>query len=300
VGDGRRSQTSRGSFKITSVAGSRRLRKESLHAVPTPQSLAEVNAERSADLSGFNPFKRLRGGESDTKLTREEIVEKLNRVPTFCLVDAAENAIAIPNEDGGHDVCWFLDAAEAQDLLELTVEANPDAKGIHLAVSPLGAVFDLCGGFKGLKGQKTSKTPLPFKGGTLKLCGPRTMLASSESALQEQLRKQGIKPGEWVLPVLCHNDLQAEDLMPFFFDSVDFKAGWSQAYGEDKAMPDNVAIMDLRLLTNQMLNSGGFDWRKCQFVTSMQAMKVAGELQAAAKAKAATAADNEEDSDAGA
>lgn len=77
---------------------------------------------------------RLRGGA----LSREEIVEKLNRVPTFAIVNGDDVVLPISTASGGKDICWFTDAAEAKELLEVTRAANPEAD-VQLAVTPLCA-----------------------------------------------------------------------------------------------------------------------------------------------------------------
>ena len=76
---------------------------------------------------------RLRGGDSNLieeqlkrqgnigPLSREEIVEKLNAVPTFCIMQDDGSVISLPDLDGeeSEECCtWFTDAAEAQATLK--------------------------------------------------------------------------------------------------------------------------------------------------------------------------------------
>ena len=68
---------------------------------------------------------RFRGGEDDS--VRKEVLAKLNQFPTFCILNGEGQVIGLPNDEGGHDVCWYIDAAEAKELLELTVAGNPCA-----------------------------------------------------------------------------------------------------------------------------------------------------------------------------
>ena len=74
---------------------------------------------------------RLRGGADEADPHKEEIIERLNQCPTFYILDGESKLVALPNEEGGHDVCWFIDADEVQQVLELTIAANPD-EGYHL------------------------------------------------------------------------------------------------------------------------------------------------------------------------
>ena len=136
----------------------------------------------------------LRGGA----LTREEIVAKLNRVPTFAIVDGEERVLPITTESGA-DICWFTDAAEAQELLELTKAANPDV-AVHLAVTPLGEAFIKCNGWPDAEDGEEEQGA-SYVAGTLKIRGTRKVVDANAEALQQQQRAQGITPGAWVLPV---------------------------------------------------------------------------------------------------
>lgn len=80
-------------------------------------------------------------------LSREEIVRKLNSVPTFCLANADKSIVGIENPKGGEMCCWFVDAAEARAWLELATKENPDVRGLHLGVTPLGIAFSFAAGW---------------------------------------------------------------------------------------------------------------------------------------------------------
>ena len=82
------------------------------------------------------------GGElAGAALTREEIIRKLNAVPTFCLLNADKSIVGMENPNGGEMCCWFLDPAEARAWLAAAVKENPDVRGLHLGVTPLGMAF---------------------------------------------------------------------------------------------------------------------------------------------------------------
>ena len=104
----------------------------------------------------------LRGGAEDaappaapsvapTALTPEEITEKLNRVPTFCIMQGDGSVISLPDPAGaeGDECCtWFTDAAEAQYTFKRVCAANPELvdEGLRLQTHGLGDVFAMCGG----------------------------------------------------------------------------------------------------------------------------------------------------------
>ena len=226
----------------------------------------------------------LRGGG----LSREAILDKLNRVPTFSIVTADDRVVPMPSPDGddSEDVCWFTDAAEAQELLELTQAANPEATDLRLAVTPLGHAFDRCGGWV-----DGSTEDGGYTSGRLMIRGPRHARDASEAALAEQSRAQGIEPAAWCVPVYCHDDFQVEGkMMPFFFSSADFAAGWERSGREAELLPANLAVMDLRMLVHQMETTETFDWSIFTFVSSTAAYALAQELMAAAKGEAGSGA----------
>ena len=63
-----------------------------------------------------------------------------------------------------------------------------------------------------------------------------------------------------------------------------FNAGWVRAKRDPDALPENLAVMDLRVLVKQMEQTDVFDWRIFTFVSSEEAYNVARTLIADAKA----------------
>ena len=218
------------------------------------------------------PLLRLRGGG----LSREEIIDKLNKVPTFAIVNDEDQVIPLADQDGSRDVCWFTDAAEAQQLLELTKAANPEnADVLRLAVTPMGQAFLRCGGFDA---EEDVEEGQQFLGGTLKLRGPRAIVEANTEALRSQQVAQGIKPGAWVVPIYCHDDFQTEQMMPMFMSPADFASGWKRTGRPQDAVPENLAVMELRVLVKQMEQTDVFNWRIFQFVSSEEAYALAQQL----------------------
>jgi len=221
---------------------------------------------------------RLRGGG----LTKDEIIEKLNRVPTFAVVNNDGIVVPMTAADGSADVCWFLDPEEAKETLALTLTSHPEAEGhLRLACSPLGVVFEMCNGFPEAEaGQDAEEEGSPkYLGGTLRLVGPRESgSGSNEAALREQQKAQGIEPGAWVLATCCHDDFQTETIMPIFFSQDGFVAGWTRSGKPADSVPENLAVMDLRVLVKQMRDSDVFNWKIFTFVTTPAAYALAQEL----------------------
>lgn len=217
----------------------------------------------------------LRGGS----LTREDVIDKLNKVPTFAIVDENDHVVPIRTETGA-DICWFTDAAEVQKLLELTRAASPD-RTFHIAVTPLGAAFAQCQGFASIGDDGDSEAPHDgYLKGTLKLRGPRAVVDAAQEELRAQQAAQGVEPGDWVLPVYCHDDFQTPQMMPMFFSAEDFSAGWTRSGRSADNMPGQLAMMDLRVLVKQMSETDAFDWSIFAFVSSEAAYTLAQEVMA--------------------
>ena len=156
---------------------------------------------------------RLRGGadipdgtgtSTGLRLSREEITAKLNRVPTFCIMQGDGSVISLPDPAGaeGDECCtWFTDAAEAQYTFKRVCAANPELvdEGLRLQTHGLGDVFAMCGGWPREEGEATTEV-------TLRIKGPSALLKPVESQLVDALRQQGLEPGSWreCSPVTSH------------------------------------------------------------------------------------------------
>ena len=192
------------------------------------------------------------------------------------------------NEDGGEDVCWFVDAAEAKQALEMTLAAHPEAKDmLRLACSPLGVVFNICKGFppvEGEEGENEEETGAAYLGGNLKIVGSKDS-AGSGAALREQQVAQGMTPSKWNVATFCSDDFQTDNVMPIFFSQSGFAAGWVRSGKTAETVPQNLAVMDLCVLVKQMRDSDVFNWEIFTFVTTPDAYALAQELTEQAKKK---------------
>ena len=213
---------------------------------------------------------RLRGGDTapGKSLTQDEIMQKLNAVPTFCIVDEDENLVNLQTDEGEPAVRFFIDAGDAQEALEMTVVGSPELRSPHLSAMPLGVAFTACGNSR--------------PGARFVMQGPRRALDESEDEVRAQLEKQNIDPDGWLLPVYCADDFQTEQLFPLFFSKDDLTAGWVRAgKPESEAMFLITTVMDLRSLVLNMEHSDGMPWAIFQLVASKEAYALARELQAA-------------------
>ena len=155
---------------------------------------------------------RLRGGDAiddggadgGGRLSHEDIEAKLNRVPTFCLVNADDQFVRMPGKDSIEEVIFFIDAAEAIEALELNRAGNPEAE-LRLATLPLGAAFTACGGWP----------DEPPRGAHYVLRGARAAVTAKGDEARAQLKAMGLNAmaeSEWVLP--CEDGVRTTSPCP--------------------------------------------------------------------------------------
>ena len=77
-------------------------------------------------------------------LSRQEVVDKLNAVPVFSIVNGAEQMVQTPDKESGELACrFYLEIDDAKAALQELRNNNPNAM-IDVAVTPLGTAFALC------------------------------------------------------------------------------------------------------------------------------------------------------------
>ena len=77
-------------------------------------------------------------------LTRQEILGRLNAVPTFSVSSGALGLLATAGDDDDEPSCrFYLELSDARATVDALRAANPTAE-IELAVVPLGTAFALC------------------------------------------------------------------------------------------------------------------------------------------------------------
>ncbi|KAL1525129.1 hypothetical protein AB1Y20_020001 [Prymnesium parvum] len=200
-------------------------------------------------------------------LSREEIVRKLNAVPTFCLANADKSIVGIENPKGGEMCCWFLDPAEARAWLATAIKENPDVRGLHLGVTPLGIAYSFA----------VEWAPVQFIG-ELRLQGNQAIVEQMAPKLCEQIRAQGMDPGPWQLPVFLCDELQSPDLLPVFFSRATLVEAWVESGRSKETVPANLSVIDLRVLVAQM-QTDAFSWRTLTFVGSADSVALVHEAK---------------------
>ena len=220
-------------------------------------------------------------------LTEQEIVDKLNAVPVFSVVNRERQMVPQPAGEAGELACTFyLDLEEAANALQRLEEANPQV-ALQLAPTPLGTAFALCewqrgeadGG--GADGAAATPVGLRLQASQSEVASVAEVLASTPAPplLKRRDGQQGALPlfGSDALRFRASAAEGAADadgdggadgggtLLPLFLRRSDLRAAWLASGGGDADMPE-VQVTDLRTLAWQMQVDGAQDWRPLLFV----------------------------------
>ena len=138
-------------------------------------------------------------------------------------------------------------------------------------MTPLGAAFEACGGWAGggaeAAGTGAAASPV--------LRGSRSVVEATAPKLREQVQGQGLEVGAWQVPIFCCGEMQTSTSTPFFFTHADLVEFWVAAGGQREEVPQQVALMDLRVLVAQM-QTDAFPWSTAKLICSRQAAELAG------------------------
>ena len=272
-----------------------------------PDSRAVVSASRQQLLS-------LRGGEDSSNsdsddnadaavekrgLTRREIAAKLNEMPTFCVTneDGGVAMFRVRDDDGKFKstVCFFLEPEEAKASLQAMQDAMPNTK-LKLTLIGLGAAFEHCRGWHSVAKSKlvataadadddaaflTSDPPPTTPNGEaieMRIMGNHALVNATSSAMTTMLDEHKITADGWTLPVFICNELQSKSIYPAFLKPSDLKKTWVAAGRSEDSIPNDIMVVDLRLIISQMRTDAN-DWTRLHLVPSEDAILLAQELQ---------------------
>ena len=227
-------------------------------------------ASMPASMSADEPLKAV-------ALTRDEIVAKLNHIPTFAIVNDDGQMVGLQDKDSGvFACCWFTDPDEAKALHEATRAANPDKK-LKLVVAGMGGAFASCNGFSDNQKETEDLKTTDDDKVELRLQGTHGLVGNLKPKLLTLLEKQGIDPGCWTLPVFMCEELQSRAICPVFLHPADLAATWAKAGRDPAKLPENLTVMDLRMLVAAMQTDANA-WSLIQFVGSAKAAELAMEI----------------------
>jgi len=232
---------------------------------------------------------RLRGGQASdappkNALTRDEITDKMNAVPAFCIMNGNGGMVGVRGKDDGKEaINWFTDAAEAKAILAVMKEHNPGVE-LELGVHGLGTAFRLCKGWgdsEEVQEKMQTEGAKPFAG-ELRVQGNMPLMKETTPRLTELLEEAGIDKGGWQLPIFLCEELQSSSMLPVFLSPADLAATWEKSGRKKEDLPEGITMMDIRMLAAQMQTEDN-PWRVIQFVGSQEAYELVREIQEAAR-----------------
>ena len=221
------------------------------------------------------------GGPPKRTMEPNQIVQKLNAIPTFCLLSGEDALLGLrdlTDESGQRKICtWFTDPTQATEMLTQCKAHSPDiAEGLHLGITPLGMAYAFACGW----------AELPFS-------GDKQVHGSSEAYkgtknLTELMRQQAVAQGfearTWHVPVFSCPELATPARMPFFLSQKALAEGWLVTGRKLSDLePDKVAVCDLGVVVHQM-QTGAFDGSKVQFIAERKAIALVNECKQAGAA----------------
>lgn len=219
-------------------------------------------------------------------LSKQEVVNLLDSVPVFNIVNDERKIIGTFDEAGTECIRWYADVDEAESALVVAQLRCPDMP-LHLAVTPLGTAFALS------EKWQSSPSALP-----LKLHASKTVTAG----LAEELG--ATVDADDIFPVFSCEELSNSRVMPFFLSRQDLADTWVAAGRPAASIPQELTVTLLRTLTKLMLerplerqdsgaDTGGggsaaqaasVNWRTSMFIASTKATRKAQQLQEAEEA----------------
>lgn len=259
-----------GKSKKKKAAGSAATDDELLdQAIADNAKLAEKRAEEQRLAEAQQQMQQAPASEpppAKAALSPEAIIEKLNAVPTFCLLNGDQNIVSMEDGEGEESCAWFTDADEAREMLKAAKAQNPDVP-LHMGVTPLGLAFALAVGWAE-----------SIFVGNMRLQGKSSVVSQMSHMLQQQLEAQGMEPSTWHLPVFCCDELSSPTVMPVFLSRADLVAAWITSGRSRESVPPNLAVIDLRVLVSQM-QTDAFAWSTVAFVGSPRSVELVREAK---------------------
>lgn len=223
-------------------------------------------------------------------LQRQEIVDKLDAVPVFSVVNRQTRQVVPASTENGVLCCYFhLDVDEAAESLAMLQRRNPSLP-LALTATPLGTAFALCEWERqaSQEDEEEDSEGLGFADDDydedpdapkieLRLQAARAEVEVATPLLAEApvpplLRRRNQVAG--ALPLFGSDQIRfaseegaaaGNEQLPLFFKRAELGAAWLASGGAEDAMPP-VQVTDLRTLAWQMQCDVSQDWRPLLFV----------------------------------
>jgi len=243
---------------------------------------ADAEKEKSRAEQIAKEVASARRDRAGAPLSRQDVAEKLNGIPCFCVVDATKQFVPLRIQDRAgltEDCCFFWsEPVEAKHALAQAMSQRSETESsLGLATIPLGKAFALCEGWA----EAGTSTGQPCK---FQLRAHARLVEEVRPQLTRQLEHAGLDPTGGVFPLFLCEELTTDTVMPIFLSRVDVVSTWEAAIAQagrdvSKATPPSkITVLDLRMLARRM-QSGGMDWSIVTFVGTDRAFQLMHETQ---------------------
>ena len=188
------------------------------------------------------------------------MVNKLDSIPVFHLMNEQSQIWPAPNEAGEVAVRWFVDVDEANSALVAVQSFNPNTP-LQLGVTPLGTAYALSHGWV----PNNAKHPL-------KLMASKAVVA----ALSQEL---GAEADDSTFPLFSCDELSSGRVRPFWTCAEDVRATWLSMGRPEASFPAKLDVTSLEALVALATTLSGLDGRTLMLIASSKATEKAQQLQ---------------------
>mmetsp|Transcript_16448 Transcript_16448/g.42190 ORF Transcript_16448/g.42190 Transcript_16448/m.42190 type:complete len:339 (+) Transcript_16448:18-1034(+) len=233
-------------------------------------------------------------------LSRQDVVDKLNAVPVFSIVNGADQMLATPDQEGELTCRFYLEIDEAQRACESLQVANPRTN-LQLAITPLGTAFALSEWRRSMDDEVASQssgarrraegdgmddyddeedveddddvdaTEVQLQASVDEVESVGSLL--KQSPAPPLLRRRNTRKGP--IPLFGSDALrfqlpmegsdEVRPMTPLFFRRSDLLSAWAASGGTPDKLP-SVQVTDLRTVAWQMQFDAQQDWSPMLFV----------------------------------
>ena len=198
-------------------------------------------------------------GTSGKALSRAEILEKLDEVPMFCLMNEENNLVGVKGSTNEETCFWHSSPSTAHEQLVAAREQNVGVV-LHIGVRSLGLAFSLGAawgvmGYAGKIHQHWSDASMP-----------------STTLRHTLVLEQGVPNVD--CPVFLCEVLQKPLVVRVFLDRIDLARAWIESgRPREEFSPSHLTVMDLRMLVEQMQTDVAA-WSVLRFIPPSRTMAV--------------------------
>lgn len=188
------------------------------------------------------------------------MVDKLDNIPTFHLMNDRSQIFPVPDEHGDIAMRWFLDVDDANSALVAVQLLNPETH-LQLGVTPLGTAFALTSGWA------PNGSQYPLK------------LMPSSVVVRALAQELGATQDASTFPVFTCDELTSSRIRPFWTSAEDMRATWLSAGRSSETFPTKLHALDLSALVKLAMTNNSFDGRTLMLIASSKATAKAQQLQ---------------------